>query len=242
MTQMFFAMLLIGALDQQAPLVQPMTPPVPPSTTPAPVEKLTTTTYRVGTMRIDTAKREVEIPGTLNEVTTLEFVANTKGGYKAYESAVTLETNGVSFNVAMLLIGLDVSRSRPVTRQFDPAPPQGDPVELFVEWDHRGSRRRVPIEQLLYDMRSKKTLPDGPWVYTGSGFVETGEGRKYLPDLDGVLIGFMHGPAAIIDNPRNHAVDGFGAVVLNPKLGIAAGSALTVIVKALPRPPGRVRE
>jgi hypothetical protein len=239
MTSTLIGLLVAAAFaTQQAPMVQP--PPVaePPSTKPAAVEKLTATTYRVGQMRVDTAKREVFVPATLNDVMTLEFVANTKGGYKAYESALTLDTNAVSFNATMLLIGLDPAHGRAAAVQFDRTPPRGDPVEIFVEWMANGTTRRVRVEELLYDQRSKKTLPEGPWVYTGSTFVDSGDGRKYLAELDGVVIGFMHGPQAIIDNPRNDAVDAFGAVVINPNLGMPAGTAVTLIVKAQPRPPG----
>ena len=228
-----------AAFSQQTPLVQPMPVPEPPSTKPAAVERLSATTYRVGQMRVDTAKREVAIPGTLNEVPTLEFVANTKNGYKAYESALTLETNGVSFNAALLLIGLNPAHARPAAMQFDRTPPQGDPVDIFVEWPVNGNPRRVRVEELLFDRRTKKTLREGPWAYTGSTFVDTGDGKKYLADLDGVLIGFMHGPQAVIDNPRNDAVDGFGSIVMNPNLGLTAGAAVTVIVKALPLASGR---
>lgn len=208
----------------------------PPSDKPAAVEKLNATTYRVGQMRVDTAKREVTIPGHLNAAATLEFVANTTGGAKAYETALTLDTNAVSFNAAMLLIGLDPARSRPSAMQFDTTPPQGDPVEITVEWRVNGNTRRVKVEELLYDERTKKTLREGPWVYTGSTFIDIGDGtgKKYLAELDGVLIGFMHGPQAIIDNPRNDAVGGFGSISLNPKLGLSENTAVSVTVKALP--------
>ena len=95
---------------------------------PAPVEKLGPNSYRIGRMRIDTAKREVVVPGTVNPVSVLEFVANTPQGVKAYESAFTLDTSAISFNAALLLIGLDPSRARPSQVQFDPAPPSGDPA------------------------------------------------------------------------------------------------------------------
>ena len=43
----------------------------------------------------------------MNDVEMLEFVANTINGAKAYESALTLQTDAISFNAALLLIGLD---------------------------------------------------------------------------------------------------------------------------------------
>ena len=48
--------------------------------------------------------------------------------------------------------------------QFDPETPQGDPVSVEIEWGNR----RVAIEELLFDQRTKKTLQAVPWIYTGS--------------------------------------------------------------------------
>ncbi|HEX6164788.1 MAG TPA: YdjY domain-containing protein [Vicinamibacterales bacterium] len=211
--------------------------PIDPSTpAPAAVTKLSATTYRIGEMTVDTAARTLTVPGTVNEgVSTLEFVANTVRGAKAYETALTLNTNAVSFNAALLLLGLDPSRSKPSAVQFDKTPPEGDPVELTMTWNAGGKPRTVPIEELLLDDRTKKTLPKGPWVYTGSRFYDTGEHRIYLAEQDGVLIGFMHGPQSIIDNPRADALGSYGFYVLNPALGLKPGSPVTVTVKALPR-------
>jgi hypothetical protein len=77
-------------------------------------------------------------------------------------------------------------------------------------------------------------------VYTGSTFVAMGDGSKqFLAEIDGVLIGLMHGPQALLENPRNDTVGGFGSIVLNPKLGVDAKAPLTLTVKALPRPGAR---
>lgn len=197
------------------------------------VEKLGDNLYQVGAMRVDTAKREVTVPGSLNEITTVEFVANAKDGAKAYESAVTLETDAVSFNAALLLIGLDPARSRPSKTQFDPVAPEGDPVDLFVDLPGGTKPRRVRIEEILFDQGSKKAITPGPWVYSGSTFIPSDDGPKFLAEMDGVLIGLMHGPSAIIDNPRNDLIGRFGGIILNPKL-VKAGMAVSVIIRALP--------
>jgi hypothetical protein len=230
---------LTGAQSPNGLAQQPVLPlPAanPRAAKPAPVEKLGPTTYRIGQMHVDTAQREVAVPGTVNGVSVLEFVANTLGGMKAYETALTLNTNAISFNAALLLIGLDPSRGRPALLQFDPTPPEGDPVDITVDWQQVGKPRRARVEELLYDRRTKRTLPEGPWVYTGSRFVDLGVngGRQYLAELDGVLIGFMHGPQAIIDNPRNDAAQGYGAIVLNPALGLAPETPVTLTIRALP--------
>jgi hypothetical protein len=206
-----------------------------PDPKPPAVERLGPTLYRLGTVHVDTAKRELRVAATLNDVSVLEFVANTKGGAKAYESALTVDTDAITFNAALLMIGLDPARGKPSKMQFDETAPEGDPVEISVEFKHPKGTRQMKIEELLYDQRTKSTLPSGPWVYTGSTFVDTGFGRRYLADLDGVLIGLMHGPQAIIDNPRPDAVKGFGSIVLTPNLGFSPGTPATLTVKALNR-------
>jgi hypothetical protein len=230
-----FVLTLCVAAAGEAQQSKPPSPIHPDTPKPSVITKLTATTFRIGEMTIDTAAKTLSIAGTVNEASTLEFLANTVNGAKAYESALTLNTNAVSFNAALLLLGLDQARSKPSSVQFDPAAPEGDPVELTVTWTDGGKPRAVPIEELLYDQRANRTFPKGPWVYTGSRFYDTGEHRFYLAEQDGVLIGFMHGPQSIIDNPRADAIGGYGYFVLNPKLGLKPGQPVTVTVRALPR-------
>ena len=198
--------------------------------TPA-VQKISDGVYRIGQLRVDTNKRELTAPATVNDVLTVEFLANTRNGLKAYESAITVESDAITFNAALILLGLDPGNGRPSKFQFDAGTPEGDPVEIHIEF--KGKRMRA--EQLLFDQRTKKTLPIGPWVYTASTFYDTGHGKAFLAEQDGVLIGLMHGPAALIDNPRNDAVDGFGYFLVNPTLGVPPGSAITLIITALKR-------
>jgi len=229
------ALSLAATAEAQQQTSKPPSPIHPDTPKPAPVVKLSATTYRIGEMTIDTAAKTLTVPGTVNDVPTLEFLANTTNGGKAYESALSLQSNAVTFNAALLVLGLDPARSKASMVQFDKAAPEGDPVELTISWNAGGKTRTEPIEELLVDQRSNKTLPKGPWVYTGSRFFDTGEHRIYLAQQDGVLIGFMHGPQSIIDNPRADALGGYGFYVINPQLGLKPGSPITVTVKALPR-------
>jgi hypothetical protein len=259
------SLVMAAALTAAAPTSPPQAPPkLPPA-----VEKLPDGTFRVGQIHVDTAKREIAILGRANEVTFLEFVACTEGGMKAYESALTLGTDGVAFNTALLLIGLDPSHARVPKMHFDPIAPAGDPVEIWVEWGGTlsnglpvlppatgrpggpplpagaptpavgpATKTRMRVEQLLFDKRTNQPLPEGPWVYTGSSFVAGGNPKdlpRYLADLDGVLIGFVHSPAPIIENPRAGAVNGFGSVVMNTQIGLLPGMPVLVTVKALDR-------
>ena len=172
------------------------------------MEKLGEKLFRLGNIIIDTEKREIRVPGRINPgVTVLEFVANTKGGSKAYESAVELETDAVTFNLALILIGLDQANGVPAKFPFDPDPPQGDPVEIWVEWVSPKEKRRIRAEELVYNRRTQETLPKGSWVYTGSAFLPDG---RYLADVYGVLISFAHNPATVVDSPLPDGVTAYG--------------------------------
>ena len=213
------------------PPPSPRSPYSGPMPAPSPAERISKDVVRVGSILIDTAKKEFSVAGVVNEVQVLEFVANTKGGWKAYESAIEMDTNAVNFNVACLLIGLDVSHAVGPTRQFDPQSPKGDPVEMFVEWDDGGKPRRIRVEELLYNRLTKETLPEGPWVYTGSRFAP---GNRYVAEIEGTLVGFMHNAGPIIENPR--ALNGkWGDTGINPALNLKPGTQVRLIVRALPR-------
>jgi hypothetical protein len=195
-----------------------------------PVERLGPTQYRVGRVHVDTATRQVSVAGHVNAVSTLEFVANTRGGFKAYESAITLDTDGVDFNVGLLLIGLDVSHSRVPKQHFDPTPPEGDRVSIAVEWTRGAERVRIPAEQLMFDKVAQQPVPTGTWVYTGSAILPDG---RYLANVDGVVIGFVHSPAPIIEHVAGAGVNRYGQIVLNPNLGLEPDMPVTLNVQAV---------
>jgi hypothetical protein len=212
-----------AAAAAQAPA--PSAPPV--------VERLGPGLLRVGPIRVDQARREISLPATINDVVVLEFVANVVKGLKAYESAMTLQVDAITFNAALLLIGLDKANARVPTQHFDPIPPAGDPVEMWIEWKAGGTLRRVPVEDLLFDRQIGKTVPPGQWVYTGSTFLPDG---RYWAEADGILIGFVHSPAPVIESIGGVGVNRYGAVILNPNLGLTPGLEVTLTVRAIATP------
>jgi len=212
----------------QTPAAQ--NPPAPAVRQPA-VEKLSDSSYRIGRIRVDTARREVVLPGTVNaRVTTLEYIANTQGGLKAYETALTLETDAITFNTALVLIGLDPTHARNAPRgHFDPAVPEGDAVEIVVECPNHECER-MPAERLMFDRVTMDTASGGSWVYLGSRFLPDG---RYLAQVDGVLVSFVHDSASIIEYTKGAGLGRYGTIVLNPNVGLAPGTAVTVTVRAV---------
>src|SRR6185312_3233398 len=93
--------------------------------------------------------------------------------------------------------------------------------------------RDVDATQLMYDAEKKKVVSDGRWVYTGSTMLPSG---YFLSDLDGVVIGFVHSPAPIIENVATDAVNRYGFIVFNASLGLKAGTPVTLTIRALSKP------
>lgn len=214
-----------------SPAAQAQNAPAPP---PA-VERLGDKLFRIGQIRVDVAKRELTVSGMVNpDVRALEFIANPKDGHKAYESALSLDTNAVTFNAALLMIGLDPKNARNApTRHFDPATPEGDVVEIWFECQNAACAK-TPAERLMYDQQKNEVLSGGAWVYTGSGFFPDG---GYMADVQGVLIGFVHEPASIIEYTGKGALNRFGFIVPNPMLGLEARTPIVLTIHAVSSQP-----
>jgi hypothetical protein len=57
--------------------------------------------------------------------------------------------------------------------------------------------------------------------------------NRYMADIDGVLIGFVHSPAPVIENPRKGAVSAYGSIVMNTHIGLDGGTPVVVSIKSL---------
>jgi len=229
----FFLLATVSAFVLAAHAASSQTPPERQQMTltrgpKVPIQKISDTVLQVGENRVNTKDLEVSVEGTINNVTVLEFVANTRGGLKAYESAVTLNTDAISFNTALLLLGLDPAHARLTTKHFDATAPEGDPVNIWVE-TLDATPKRFRAEQLIYDRSTNQTMPESNWVYTGSSFYN----GIYSAQADGVLIGFVHSPSPIIENPRGMGLNRYGSVILNPNLGLAGGTPVRLTVKVV---------
>lgn len=212
-------------------------PPLPepqsrPPEKPSPIKRLGPNLVSIGSIVVDTAKKEVTVPGRMLRDQTLEFLATTKGGMKSYESVMELDTNATSFNLALIMIGLQKNNAVVPRQHFDATQAAGDPVDLWVEWGTGDSIRRARAGELLYDLRTKSVPELGAWVYTGSTVLPNGQ---YLAELDGVLIGFVHDPASIIENSTGSGINAYGTIRLNPDVKIAPDTPIKMTIKALPR-------
>jgi hypothetical protein len=196
------------------------------------VEALGNQRFRVRLIEVDKANKRFTVPGTiLRDKPPLEFFAVTTGGFKAYESLLELGATAYEFNTACILIGLDPDKGQPPKYHFDPKPPEGDPVDIWVSWKVDANTTRVEAADLV--RRGEKILPRGEWVYTGSIFTPEG---GYLASLDGTLIGFVHDPSSIIEHRSGLGLGDFGSVGPNLSLLPPVGTRLTLTVERRGKP------
>ena len=186
---------------------------------------------QIGNIIIDEIKNEVIVPGRLNMLEgPIEFIASTKGGMKLYETVLEMETDAMSFNLSMILLGLDPKKGKPAAYHFDPVPPQGDIVEISLQWDTEDGKKSIQIQEIIHDMNTGKTLPVDQWVYTGSLFLDDG---RYLAEEAGVLIGFVHDPASIIESSYSGKFPAYGTYVVNKNHSLSVGTEIQMVIKPI---------
>ncbi|MBI4827130.1 MAG: hypothetical protein HY807_12045 [Nitrospirae bacterium] len=187
--------------------------------------------YRIGSVTVDTDLKEITVPGIwhMNEG-TIEYLAAVKGGHKLYETILEMDSNAYEFNLALILIGLDQKKGKAAKFHFDPDSPEGDQVEIWVEWEDGGKNKSLRAEELIYDAGKKAALSSMRWVYTGSTILPDGQ---YMAQMDGILIGFVHDPAAIIDAATESGLVPYGMMVVNKKTAPPVGTKVILKVKSL---------
>lgn len=160
-------------------------------------------------------KKYVEATGKVSLTSgILEFIAVEQGG-RDYESLFTLECKPSALNFALLLIGCETGA---VPREVKSGGKVGGRLRLEVEWQADGKSKRVPLEKLLINRKTKKSPAELPWVFTGSKFVKDIEGREvFLADSEQAFISLWWSPAVLINvagefgNPYRADDQGFEA-------------------------------
>jgi hypothetical protein len=225
--------LALGAwLVAGSALAQPPVPAAPAESPPAPaVEDLGGGRYRVGSIELDKAAGRFSVQGRVIRLDPpLEYVAVATGGVKNYESLLELDTDGIHFNLACILVGLDPERAGRAQFQADPAPLAGDRVALWLSWAAEGGTRRVSVGEALAGAADSDAKPSDQWVYIGSMF---GGDGAYLAHTSGSLIGFIHDPVAVIEHRLGIGIGQYGSVSGRKDLPWEVGTPVTLTVERL---------
>ena len=129
-------------------------------------------------------------------------------------------------HVALILLGLEPKGG--LKFQGDPAPPEGDPVESWVQWQEPDGLKKVRIEQLVYNARDKRAMEFTNWIFTGSVMYKD----RYLAAVEKSLIATYHDPIAIINNPLPGGADDT-VYEVNAEVVPQVGTPITMIIKAV---------
>ncbi len=191
-----------------------------------PVEKITDTYYRIGSVFLEKEKREVYLDGFVNmREGMIEVLACGRRG-KLHESVLVMDIVPHDLQVALLLLGMDHTKA---TYSEDGMQlTGGEEVKISVSWDNDGKNKTVAAEKLLYNLIDEKPLKNARWVFIGSRLNE----GVFMADMEESLITTYHDPNAIIDNAGEGA-DNDDLLAANTKLIPAVGTAVRMTMKVV---------
>jgi hypothetical protein len=134
----------------------------------------------------------------------LEFVAVEPKG-RDYESFLTLTCQPSALKFALLLIGCEPAPADALTKE-KPGSRIGDRLRLEVEWQSNGKPKRVPLDQLMLDRRTKKPPTNLAWHFVGSYFTKSviNDQDIFLSDAEQAHIALWWSPAVLINLIGEH--------------------------------------
>jgi len=164
-------------------------------------DKPSTVAVKSAPVTIDVKNRSISIPckiaqrklPSLKEIYPLEVVATfpPPRGQKAHETMVTFDTPPSEVHKALVSLGL--KPGKPAVGEGVIG--TGAELKIMLEVPGvTGSLRRIPLEKLMVDMRTGKSLPMLTWHFTGSVMRQpdpTKDEKVYGADLTGTLISLL---------------------------------------------------
>ena len=131
-----------------------------------------------GDVMLETATKTGVVTGWVNQTEgPIEvMVCGLKG--KVHESVLVAPVNPLDLQSACLLAGMKGGKPMP---EFGMGPPDGSPVDIFVEWKDGDGTKRARAETFARHVVTKEPLPDAPWLFTGSMFKD-GEFKAFAEE------------------------------------------------------------
>lgn len=181
----------LPAAEDAPPVIQPVGSEPRPEPSPVrwdgPIAQL-------GSVQLNSETRTVTATGWVNQVEgPIEVLACGPRG-KVHESVFVLALNPLDLQAALLLAGL---KGGPPMPALGEGPPQGAPVDIFVEWQADGETQRARAETFVWNTVEDAVLPETPWTFTGS-VVKEGEFKALAEES---LVVTYWDPYAIINLP-----------------------------------------
>jgi hypothetical protein len=191
-----------------------------------PVKLVSPGVFDIGGVQIRKKEQEVSFPCRVNmNRGLLEYVIVGRMG-KLHESLLVTDVEPFSVNIALLLMGLE-GTSRPLAGQGDPRTPEGDKVEIWLQWNDGGQDRRARIEEWVAMGRELNPMPKTNWIFTGSFTTPNG---LFMAQVERSIAAIYHDPAALIDNPLQEGASD-KVWFANEAKAPPPGSEVTVTIK-----------
>jgi hypothetical protein len=185
-------------------------------------------------LKADRKARTVEV---LVETTGLradevaEFLLVGHESSRGYEALLWSYAKPGDVHSALKFIGLKPGRPRnPVVPSLSLG---GDRVTLTMR-DEEGNS--VPIERLILDKQTEKTLPEEGFIFSGSLMIPptgTNKAARFVADVDELrsVASIYNEPTAILDVPRRASQgEVYGNQVVNPEFALKGGLLRTVVM------------
>lgn len=173
----------------------------------------------------------------------VEFPLITRNSGKDYEALAVSQASALDIHESLRFIGLEPGQG------VDPSQlrfwPKGDRIKMVFHIANAqspsGSLLHLPVEHLIQDTRTGKTLPETGLVFTGSEWVPAGDpptGRVYAADAygPGSIASVYNEGFTVMDVPRRapqHEV--YTCLIPNPDHRLPANQLIEITLEPLYR-------
>ena len=196
---------------------------------------------------IDEAKKTVTIDAkvaprklpNLDQIYPIELIAGWPApqGKKAHEIVVSFEIDPSEVHKGLEKLGL--KPGKPAKGEDTKA--EGPTVNVFLEIpDSTGGTKRVPMEKVLYDPKTKKAPPKMTFIFTGSVMSAPDPNnpsvKKYGADLTGSLIVlFPVSDETVLQTAWTMKEEKFLKLEVNPEFVPKEGTAVKLVIEVPPQ-------
>ena len=134
---------------------------------------------------------------------------------KEYESIIVVDATAKDIHGALDKLGVKPGTPPGYDMETEePTPPKGTTVVISVEWEDGNKTRKVRAEDLLFNVKTQKSMKHVAWIYSGSRIVpdlDSDDEDAMLPQAfmsnDIVALNHLDG-SALFQNPLPEAAEG----------------------------------
>ena len=131
----------------------------------------------------------------------------TRKGAKEHEAILAADIDARDIHLALTLAGAEAGNPVSFNPKF--TPPTGTVVKIFLEYQEKGKKTRVPAQQWIRSIKTKKDL-DSDWVFAGSRLdpnqLDQAKKPYYAANI-GDVICVSNFDSALLDVPFNSPKD-----------------------------------